>query len=251
MSNITQDVIVLNDYAQKRVRTTSNGTASRVTLTIKAEPILHDLSETNLGAGPAQAIMDAIKKQIQAITEVAKPSTIARRQRAKRLLETGVAEDNKAMAKTKTAKAWVAQGFKGLIGEGHATVARYTGGRTGAMHPTGGIKLFNDSGRLANSIFVRQNTEEQNWTINVAANRLDPSTFGSQGAFMRMIERLHAHVPVLANPLKNEDVAKAIVQGIGDVAIKTLEKGDQIAFEIAKRRAAMIQQVANLVAGMI
>lgn len=251
MSNISQDVIVLNDYAQKRVRTTSNGTTSRVTLSIKSEPILHDLSETNLGAGPAAAIAEAIKKQIKNITEYAKPATIARRQRAKRLLETGVAEDNKAQARTKTAKAWIAQGFKGKIGEGHATVARYTGGRLGAMNPTTSVRLFNDSGRLAESIFVRQNTQEENWTINVAANRLDPSTFGSQGAFMRMIERLHKHVPVLANPLKDEDVLKAIAQGIGDVAIKAIEKGENLQAEIAKRRLAAVQQIANLVAGML
>lgn len=250
MSNISQEVIVLNDYAERRVRTTSNGTKSRVTLSIKAEPILHDLSETNLGAGPAAAIQAAIIKQIQNITEVAKPATILRRQSARQLLATGVAADNKAAAKTKTAKTWIAQGFKGAIGEGHATVARYTGGRLGELPPTGSVRLFNDSGRLAKSILVRQNTQEENWTINVAANRLDESTF-TPAAFMRMLQRLRAHVPVLANPLDNEDVQKAIVQGIGDVAIKAIEKGENLQAEIAKRRLAAIQQIANLVSSLL
>jgi hypothetical protein len=251
MGNITQDVIVLNDYAERRVRTTGAGTKSRVTLSIKAEPILHDLSETNLGAGPAAAIQAAIQKQIQNITEVADPATILRRRNARRLLEGGIIQENRAARNTWTGKKWIAEGKGHLVGvDGLATIARYSGGRTGAMPPTGSVRLFNDSGRLAKSIFVRQNPQEENWTINVAANRLDESTF-TQAAFMRMLQRLYAHVPVLANPLKDEDVLKAITQGIGDVAIKAIEKGENLRAEIAKRRLAAVQQIASTLAGML
>lgn len=254
MSSITQDVIALNDYTQERRRTTSKGTKSRYTITVDAQPILHDFSETSLGAGPAQAIQAAIIRQIKAISEVAKPATIARRSRAKRLLESGVIEDNKASGNTWTAKKWIAEGFKGKIGEGHATIARYSGGRTGAKFPTGSVRLFNDSGRLAEGILVQQNTVEKNWTINVTANRLDPSTFGSQSAFLAMVARLRALVPVLANPLTDRDVVTAIEDGIiggrdgradGDRAamIRKLEAGKNLKQALLQSRLALVKSI--------
>lgn len=182
MAKITQEVIVINEGLQERRRTTARGTKSRYTITVKAEPVLHNLSQERLGEGPAMAIRDAIVRQIKGITDVAKPSTILRRRVAARGLAKGQA----------------------------TAVKRYSGGRTGTKAPSGSVRLFNDSSRLADGIFVRQNPKEENWTINVTANRLDPSTFKSMADFVGMVNRLRSYVPVLSNPLGDPAVKDAI-----------------------------------------
>src|SRR3990167_2825752 len=214
----TQDVIVINEGFQERRRTTSAGTKSRYTLTVTAEPIIHDFSEEKLGEGPAMAIRDAITKQIKAITEVVKLSTLKRREQSKDALARGVP----------------------------SAVARYSGGRTGAKAPSGSVRFGNDSGRLAEGIFVRQNTAEKNWTIKVPANRLDPSTFKVYGDFLAMVERLRAHVPVLANPFGDRDVAKAIEKGIGEVLIRALKKGEDLRAARAKAAMGLVRQALSL-----
>ena len=215
---ITQDVIVINEGFQERRRTTGAGTKSRYTLTVTAEPIIHDFSEEKLGQGPAEAIRDAIIKQIKAIGEVANLATIKRRKQATDALARGVS----------------------------SAVKRYSGGRTGTKAPSGSVRLFNDSGRLADGIFVRQNTEEKNWTINVPANRLDPSTFKNQGDFVSMVNRLRSYVPVLANPFSDRDVAKAIENGMSEVLIRVLQKGEDLRAARAKAAMGLIKQALAL-----
>lgn len=171
---ITQEVVVLNDFGNMRVeerqRTTSEGTTSRYTMTLTAEPIIHDFAALKLNPEVAKAIGELIKKQIGDIKEKADAATIQKRNYAEKALGLG--------------KSWA--------------VKRYTGGRTGALPPKAAHAehLFNDSGRLAQSIAVMQNTKEEGFTINVAANRLRPETFtGDQ--FTRMITKLRELVPAL------------------------------------------------------
>jgi len=212
---ITQDVIVINEGFQERRRTTSTGTKSRYTITVTAEPIIHNFSAEKLGEGPAIAIRDVIVKQIKAITEVANLATIKRRQSAAKAIQAG-----------KTDK-------------------RYSGGRMGAMAPSGSVRLFNDSGRLADGIFVRQNPQEKNWTINVPANRLDPSTFKSQAAFVGMVNRLRELVPALVNPFGDKDVIHAIEVGIGEVLIRALKKGEDLKAARDKAIMGLFKQAAG------
>lgn len=212
---ITQDVIVINEGFQERRRTTSTGTKSRYTITVTAEPIIHNFSEEKLGEGPAEAIKAAIVKQIKGITEVANLSTIKRRQSAARSIQAG------------------------------KTDARYSGGRIGAMPPSGSVRLFNDSGRLADGIFVRQNPQEKNWTINVPANRLDPSTFKSFASFTSMVNRLRELVPALVNPFGDRDVIKAIEAGIDGVLLRVLEKGEDLRAARNKAIMGLFKQVAG------
>jgi hypothetical protein len=223
MADITQDVIIINDFAQERRRTTSKGTSSRYTLTIEAEPIMHDLSETHLGEGPAETIAAVIKQQIKGITAIAAPSTLLKRRSAA-----------KALAK----------------GTPYA-VKRYSGGRTGTTAPSGSVRLFNDSGRLADGILVKQNPAEKNWTINVTANRLDPRTFRNQALFLAMLERLAQYVPVLRKPLDNKHVVEAIEQGISTVLINKLAMGVDATkaarAELTKARLGALRAALSLV----
>ena len=129
---------------------TGRASKDRVTIEIESEPLVHMFDDTALGAGPAQAIRDKVEQAIKSITAQASASTIARRKRAYLDLSGGGADK--------------------------ATRQRYTGGRIGTKLPTGSTTLFNDSGRLADGLFTRQNPSEGNWTTNVPANRFTPDT---------------------------------------------------------------------------
>ena len=199
---ITQEVVVLNDFGNMRVeerqRTTSEGTTSRYTMTLTAEPIIHDFAALKLNPAVAKAIGELIKKQIGDIKEKASEATIEKRARAAEAYARG--------------KPWA--------------LKRYAGGRTGGMPPESASydRLFNDSGRLAQSIAVMQNPKEEGFTINVAANRLNPETF-SGGAFTRMIERLRELAPafkggieVLQDQAVNDAVKQAQAEFIVNAA---------------------------------
>jgi len=171
--SITQEVVVLNDFGfEERRRTTSSGTTNRYTVSFKADPVVHVFNAKELGRGPAQAIADAIRDGIRAIKEVASASTRARRTAAAEALRRGAA--------------WA--------------VARYDGGKTGRKEPGKTVRLFNDSGRLAEGI-VAGPTSDGTWTVNVTANRFDPDTFvGGVPALVSMFERLRSLVPALQSP---------------------------------------------------
>ena len=190
----SQEVIVLNDFGSMRVeerqRTTSEGTTSRYTMTFEGEPIVHDFAAAKLSKIVPEAIAALLKKQILGIKAKASEGTILKRITASDAFHVG--------------KSWALE--------------RYGGGRTGPIAPESASPnlLFNDSGRLAQSIAVMQNTKEEGFTINVAANRLNPATF-SGGQFQRMIERLRQLAPAF----------KGGIEVLQDPAVKE-------AFETAK-----------------
>ena len=175
---ITQDVVVLNDIStpdrggsvERRERTTSTGTHVRYSMSIKAEPVLHEFSGLRLGAGVAKAIAEVLRERMRTGGKPASPAT----------------QHKRVVAQTSLAI-------------GHpSTVARYSGGRTGTTPPNvdGGGRLYFDSGRFANGIAAMENKEEDGWTINVPANRLDPRTFGGgEAAISAFWTRLTTDIP--------------------------------------------------------
>jgi len=188
------DVVVVNDFTTSTVeaRTRASG-KTRYTVSIKSEPILHDFDELKLGKAPAEAIRDLLKRQVQAIGEFAAPATRAYRQRAVDAMARGAR--------------WAAR--------------RYSGGRTGVTPPNQTQRLFNDSGRLANGFTVTENKTSKAWTVNVPANRLDPTEFKGD-AFQRMIQRLVEHVPALRGGdevLKDPAVRKAIEKATAEAIV--------------------------------
>mgnify|MGYP000603207431 CR=1 FL=1 len=171
-----------------------------MSLSIKAEPILNNLNGLELGMGPANAIRDLLEKQTKDIGEVAKPSTLARRARAAALFARGGASE---------------QVRRNVGVDGARVMARYTGGKTGAKPPnTQGVRIGNDSGRLAEGWFVRQNPKEGAWTINVTANRFDPQTWGgSMASLQAWIERFVNLIPALRVPtsiLEDDGFTRAV-----------------------------------------
>lgn len=217
---ITQEVVVLNDFGNMRVeerqRTTSEGTTSRYTMTLTAEPIIHDFAALKLNPAVAKAIGELIKKQIGDIKEKASEATIEKRARAAEAYARG--------------KPWA--------------LKRYAGGRTGGMPPESASydRLFNDSGRLAQSIAVMQNPKEEGFTINVAANRLHPETFtGDQ--FTRMITKLRELVPALrggVEVLQDPTVREAIKDAQAEWIVVAYRSGDGGARAEALKMAAKL-----------
>lgn len=201
-SGVTQNTVVLNDFGgvtfEERTRTSATGSTSvRYSLSIEAEPILNILDGVYLGAGPANAIKDILIKQTKNILAVAKPATLAARQKARQALANG--------------KAWA--------------VDRYAQGRAKSTPEPGsqGVRIGNDSGLLANGWYVMQNPVEQSFTVNVPASRFTPETWGGTMASLQTwIARFVSLVPALADPrsiLEDETFTRAVAKSPPVVAL--------------------------------
>lgn len=223
-TGVKQDVVVLCDFGEatleRRTRTQKSGkTGVRWSLSIKSEPILHNLSQVDLGRAPAEAIVQIVQRQFRAITERVKPSTEHKRANAQTAFSRGAA--------------WA--------------VRRYSGGTTGATPPNQSSppRWGNDSGRLRGGVFARWNAIEAAWTINVPVNRLDPSTFPG-GTFQAMVTRLLQLVPALAGGdalMKEVEFARAVANS---TPIKILT-GESARIWAAYRRAggAVVRAASN------
>lgn len=227
---VTQDVVVLNDLGasslSRRERTTSSGTAVRYSIEMRADPILHDFNQERLGQGPAEAIRDLLSRKMKAIGTAASEATKLRRSNAARGLAAGVPSD----------------------------VARYSGGKIGTKPPVlrDPAILFNDSGRFADGMAVRFNPTDNNFTINVPANRLDPRTFGGgEAALARMWQRLVELVPEFrggAEVLKSPEVREAIATAVAESIVT---RTDRARSTISRARAALFGSVLRDLAKIV
>ncbi len=182
----------------------------RTSIEIVSEPLLFDLDELALGAGPAEAIRARLEKDTKNITEVASAATLAKR---------------KSAAENPTAR---------------STQRRYSGGRTGFKAPNQSVRLFNDSGRLAEGFFVRENKQDTTWTVNVPANRLTPEGFVGDG-FQRMLDKFRSLMPVLQDAralLSDSDFNAAVSKAAREMITKGELAGDAMAVQKLKQLAA-------------
>lgn len=206
---------------RERVRTLKSGaTRSRVTLEIEGDSIGIGLDPRAYGKPVAEAMAELVRERIKTIAARAAPATIAARKRAKKALAEGAA--------------WATR--------------RYAGGRLGTRQPDESDRLFNDSGRLAESVAVGARPDEEGFTINVAANRFDPKTFtGGFAKLQAMYQRLLDFVPELREPrlfFDNIGVAKAVREAVTDNVIKVGEKN------VAAVRQLMQAKIATFRAGL-
>lgn len=214
---ITQDVFIIGEGLSERARTTSKGTKSRFTLSVRVDPVIVNLNELALGAGPAEALRKAISDGIKAISETASPATLLKRKYAETAIQAG--------------KRWATK--------------RYAGGKMGGMAPNSSDKLFNDSGRLAAGVFVRQNPKEGSWTVNVPANRLDPSEFKDRGVFAGMVQRLRNLVPVLRDPTQSPHVRQAIQKTMEQMLVEAKAENWQAKLQVLKLGIKALQTINN------
>jgi hypothetical protein len=192
----TQTVTILNDFGsgslERRTRTSSSGkTSDRWSVTLDAKPIALDFDTKTLGRGLADTIADHLRRRGANIG--AAPST-----------------------STQLSPKYAANAF--ARGEPSA-IRRYSGGKTGATPPNQSPRLFNDSGRFARGIAVGP-TRDNNWVINVPANRLNATYLGSENALRDIVNRLRQHVPEFgsaADLVKVPEVRHAIDTAASDI----------------------------------
>lgn len=210
---ITQKTVMLNQFGlSERIRTTSKGTSSRYTVSIKAEPLVLLFDAKALGQGPAETMARVIREKIRDISETVAPATDHYRKRAKIAFQQGVG--------------WAKKRYGGLYIPPAASIASLpnaTGKRSNRlppMEPGQTVRFWNDSGRFVQGLVARP-TRNNDWTINVAANRFDPVTFrGGRDALLKAIERLQALVPEFGDPRaleKNPEVRRAIGEATDSV----------------------------------
>lgn len=189
-----QTTVILADYGgtvlSQRTRTSGAGrTGVRMTLDIKATPLLLNLNGQELGKGPSEAIRAIIEAQNLAISAPASPSTILRR-------KTAANQMSGATPKTRRLRG-------ATVAASNKTRQRYDGGRLGLMYPgaANSDALGNDSGRLAKGWFVTQNPKEGAWTVNCPANRFNLDTWiGDAASLHAWIARFVSLVPALRDP---------------------------------------------------
>lgn len=220
---VSQEVFVLSEPLglEERRRTTGRGTKSRFTISVRTDPLIFNLSEISLGKKPALALQQAIQEGIRAIGEVASESTRLKRSYA----------------------------ASALAGGSRWAVRRYSGGRIGTTLPNQSDRLFNDSGRFARGIFARQNPQENSWTINVPANRLDPSTFPDQSRFLGMVEKLRSLVPAFGAPLSQPSVKRAIGETLDAMITKADDRNWQQKLTMIKQTISIAKQIADILTG--
>lgn len=210
---------------RERVRTLKSGaTRSRVTLEIEGDSIGVGLDPRAYGKPVAEAMAELVRERIKTIAARAAPATIAARKRAKKALAEGAA--------------WATR--------------RYAGGRIGTREPDQSDRLFNDSGRLAESIAVGARPGEEGFTVNVAANRFDASTFGGGiAALQRMYQRLIEFIPELREPrlfFDNIGVRKAVNDAIHDNIVRVAEKNANAVRQLVQARIGAARALFSLVA---
>lgn len=215
---LDESILLNESYTlDKRSR---NG-VTRYSISVDAEPLLLSLSREKIGKPVADAIRDAIRAGIRAISAPAATATNERRTRARKAMAEG--------------KAWA--------------LKRYAGGRSGSSSPGQSTNLYNDSGRFAAGLVVQQNTTEGTFTINVPANRLDPSTF-TPLRFTEMVRRLGELVPALRNPFEVPAVQESIEAVVGDVMIRAIKREQDRTAGLRTQRNQALAQVLSGFGGL-
>ncbi len=216
-----ESITLLNGYVTERRRTTANGAVkSRFTFEVKSEPITHNLDESALGLFPALAIREVLVEQIRSITAtISKEASLARKY---------------VLTAFEKSKPWA--------------VKRYSGGKTGVTPPTTSQRKFNNSGRLANKLFVRHNAVEGTFTVNVPANRLSNGTFPTS-ALTEMLAELLSLVPAFANPaslVADERVQLAIAKAYQEILIQKRTRDQNGNLQLLKAGLDFARQLGEL-----
>lgn len=205
-------VMVLNDYgltSRTRIGTGKAGNPTRgktrYSVTIKSEPILVETDPKALGAAPALAIRDHYKRSMRNISEPSTQATLRARQTALKAVVAG--------------EPWA--------------MKQYSGGRTGTKPPARSDRFGFDSGRFIDSIAV--GTTRDGYVINVAANRLDPSTMnGGEAGLQRFVEKLRGYVPGFGNAAELVNVL-SVQRAIRDSTKAMLQKATDRTVELKRQ----------------
>lgn len=210
------ETIILNDYGEttvsQRRKTLKSGKLGKayVTMEVKAEPIVGVFNDLALGAGPAERIQEVIKDQVGNITDKISPATKNYRERAEAAYDQGAG--------------WAKRRYKN--------------------HRPNSVKrgvLFNDSGRLRDSIRVAQRAAQKDFIINISANRLIDHT-------AHLAERFVSLVPALSNPRSLEkEIEKEVKKSIELMIAKARDIQDMRRVRLRQERWNAVKAAYGLV----
>ena len=212
MAAVPDEVIPLHlpPDVKQRTRVLKSGKEQvRLTVEVKADPMLHHFSDRELGREPAEALAEQLRANLRAFARPVAPTTMKKRKSAARAFDAG--------------SRWA--------------LKRYAGGRIGAKRPNpDSTSWFQDSGRLIDGLYPTWNQTEGHYTVNVPANRLDRATFGPR------FNDFLSQFSLALNTEKAAESAKfreAQARAVGN-AIQT--KRDMV----AGKKAQLEQEVARL-----
>lgn len=210
-TDLEGDVVIINEppgaygvtFAKRGAGTRGK---ERFSMEVSSEAVLFDLSEMRLGAEPSEAIRAELEHDNKNIDEVAAPATLARR---------------KAAADNPNSK---------------AAQERYAGGRIGFKAPNQSVRLFNDSNRLSEGFFVRENPQDSSHTINLPSNRFSPAYWGAKLGWVT--DRWRSLMPILKDQrelLRRPKFNAAVSSAVRGVVQKAEMAKDARAIQQAKR----------------
>lgn len=202
------DVIPFNVHVPGAMHTRTRKSGSQyITTTVSSEGVAAVLSDKAIAMAIAEVIARRIREQTEAITDTVRESTAVTRRVVERAFARG--------------ESWA--------------VRRFAGGRMGSTPPRSGEnRMFNHSGRLAQSVVARFSRKADGFVINVAANRWNVAQFRSLNdmrlAFQKWVDR----VPVIMAPFADLEVFRALEKSTGGI----LRKGRMTSAEARKQARA-------------
>jgi hypothetical protein len=189
---ITQTTVVLNDFGlAERQRTGVRGkTSARWTVQIKADKLPILLDPKAMGKIPAEAIARVIQDKIRGLNETVTLATQLYRKRAADSFRRGV-----PFAKRRYGGLHIPPAASIVQIHGTRAVGKASNRLAPMMPGENSPSFWRDSGRFIAGLIVRP-TRDNEWVVNVPANRLDPVTFhGGREALLVQVRRLQELVP--------------------------------------------------------
>lgn len=218
---MASNVISLNNGLEMR---TSKSGKSRFTVRIDAEPIFVVTDPKTLGAPIAAAIALHLRERVLGITATVSAATMRTRRTA-----------TKAFAK---GEPWAMKMF--------------SGGRTGITPPTTSDRMFNFSGRFAQTITANA-SKDGAWRINVAANRLTGAAKDVRQIWTKLVELVpefqNIGMILESNDLLRGRIKQKLQQHLSNVISKGKKTSKPAtAWDLAKALAKTAKAAADLVA---
>lgn len=169
-------------------------------ISIKTEPMIHDLGAIKRNAAPAEAIKEELQRRIRAVSKPVSNKTRARRARYANEYFAGAPTAQKRYGATRTKSGALRRGG---IGDTPPIL--------------GAAYWFNDSGRLAKGLHVRANPKEGEFFVNVPGNRFDITTFGDRTQFEIMLsefDRLIDPAGAILAPKVAEAISASVIDAV-------------------------------------
>jgi hypothetical protein len=249
---VAREVVDINAAFRLQRKTLKTGEVKsyQYRVDFKADPLYVHLDANAANGILADTLREIVKREIKEVVAPAAHATIARRRRYE-----AEARGATRTEKPRTRKDGSTVTTKRTSGTSRSYMTRYAGGRIGEVPPSGSVRLFNDSGRLADNLVLKVRTRssgESVITLDCAGNRFDPRTFGGgePALIANVIQRIQQYVPSLGGKLTGR-TAVEYDRMLREVAQLVVAAGEaqRRALEVRLRQLQM--KVLRSIAGLL